>query len=498
MAFRLPALVNAAGTNSDAAVVGLQARDLLAGRPEAFSPFLYGSPYQTSVDTLWVAFVFLFTGPTALGLTLAPLLLHVALTLLAFGVLRRHLSPRWALALCALLVFTAAPVHTYVLYPPRQASLTLAFLSLFLLDGAQGARRPRLWAFSGGVTATLAMAADPYALVFLPALLVFGLARAKGKEAAVTTLAGALVGLVPFGLLTLHPASDHGPSGLAFRLVPHNRALLLADALPWISGLRVYAARHVFDFGPVVDLPWVVRALGVLGASGGLVLLLAMLASVVPLRRTAWRRSPAPLAAFGVLVVVVTIAGFLTSVMVMDLFAARYLVAVSLALPVALAPSALRWPRLTAAALVPYAVATGLSGWLAFGDYVNGALPARSPYTRGDDERALTAALGARGVTCAVADYWASYRLTFVTAEALAVVPLHPRENRIPRLRALFEGARRAGRWAYVHDEVRSRESYDEQSRAYCTGALRCEEGAAGVFRYVVVTSEADADRAPR
>jgi len=43
---RLPALMNASGTNSDAAVVGLQARHIF----HEWSPFLWGSGYQTSAD----------------------------------------------------------------------------------------------------------------------------------------------------------------------------------------------------------------------------------------------------------------------------------------------------------------------------------------------------------------------------------------------------------------------------------------------------------------
>ena len=45
--FRLPPLINAAGTNSDAAIVGVQAMHILRGE---WSWFLLGSGYQTSVD----------------------------------------------------------------------------------------------------------------------------------------------------------------------------------------------------------------------------------------------------------------------------------------------------------------------------------------------------------------------------------------------------------------------------------------------------------------
>ena len=49
--FRLPPLLNARSTNSDAAIVGLQAMHILRGERSAF---LWGSGYQTSADA-WVA-----------------------------------------------------------------------------------------------------------------------------------------------------------------------------------------------------------------------------------------------------------------------------------------------------------------------------------------------------------------------------------------------------------------------------------------------------------
>ena len=149
--FRLPPLINASGTNSDAAIVGVQAMHLLHGE---WSWFLLGSGYQTSVDSLVAALVFSVTGPSPLALMASTLAEHIGLTWLAFSVLRRAFarlpatSRERAGLLAAILVtplvFTPDPVHTYVHYPPRQASLTLVFLGLWLLDGAVASARPRL------------------------------------------------------------------------------------------------------------------------------------------------------------------------------------------------------------------------------------------------------------------------------------------------------------------------------------------------------------------
>src|SRR5262245_45991474 len=73
--FRLPPLLNARSTNSDAAVVGLQAMHLLRGE---HSPFLWGSGYQTSADSYVAALFFLIAGATPLVLMLSALTLHVA------------------------------------------------------------------------------------------------------------------------------------------------------------------------------------------------------------------------------------------------------------------------------------------------------------------------------------------------------------------------------------------------------------------------------------
>ena len=76
VAARLPALVNARGVNSDAAVVGLQALHILHGE---WSWFLWGAGYQASFDTALIAAAFAITGPSALTLMVVPLIGHLIL-----------------------------------------------------------------------------------------------------------------------------------------------------------------------------------------------------------------------------------------------------------------------------------------------------------------------------------------------------------------------------------------------------------------------------------
>ena len=119
-AFRLPPLLNARSTNSDAAVVGLQAMHMLRGE---LSPFLWGSGYQTSADSAVAALFFAVLGPSPLVLMLSALTMHVVGTLLVFAMLRRRFAPWLALLTTMPMVVSPSSVHSYALYPPRQASL---------------------------------------------------------------------------------------------------------------------------------------------------------------------------------------------------------------------------------------------------------------------------------------------------------------------------------------------------------------------------------------
>ncbi|HEX3849585.1 MAG TPA: hypothetical protein VHW01_01390, partial [Polyangiaceae bacterium] len=204
-AHALPALLNAAELHSDAAVVGLQARHLLHGE---WSWFLWGSGYQTATDTLTAAALFRVFGPTPLALMLSAFLGHLLLVCFAFGTLRRHFEAWPTALLVSPLIVTTGPLHIYMFSPPRQAALTLVFAAIWLLDGALRWRHSALGLAAGAFVAGLSCFADPYALLFLPALGLFLLlgAAAQPKRARLYNLAagaaGAIAGLIPVWLLT--------------------------------------------------------------------------------------------------------------------------------------------------------------------------------------------------------------------------------------------------------------------------------------------------------
>jgi hypothetical protein len=456
VAFHLPAILHATQTNSDASVVALQAIHFLRGAPSDWSWFLWGSGYQTSVDSAFAALAFGLFGPTARTLVLSSLALHLLLTSLAWSTLARRLDPvRAALAVLPL-VFASSPLQTYVLYPPRQASLTIAVAALWALDRAADARRARAFA-TGAALLALASFADPYALVLVPPIAAFGLACAidradpRASLARVTALlAGGIAGAVPLVLLRASPRATHGQLALALDLtsVARNAHLLVAPCLPWTLGAQAWTASTAIEYVPW-DGPLAARALMI---AGGTLFLVAIIlgGACVFARRLSLPWTVRRLAIAGALALPVTVAGYLVSPMVFDLFSARYLAAIPLLAPFALAPLAAAFgTRRFALLMAPCAAASAIAGWVGYGPFLRDAPSDPS------DETKLEEALASRGVHLAMADYWAAYRLTFLTNERLIVVPTNAAEDRYPPYRTAFEAAPTV---AYVFDPERSRE----------------------------------------
>ena len=449
---RLPALWNPDTTNSDCAVVALQAMHILRGEG---SFFLWGSTYQTSVDSFVAAGFFGIFGPTPFALMFSALSLHVVLTGAVFVTLARThgIGDARAFALSLVLVFSGAAVHSYALYPPRQATLTLGVLGLaFLHHAADDSSWQRAWLAAGGAAATLALFADPYALVLVPGALVLGFFAVRAGDRRVSRAAallmGALVGAIPLVLLTRHAGWKGGEASLSLDLVFKNARLLISPCGPWAFGSAVYRPMHVADYTPWKPPPWV-SALMHLGA-----LVLVAGAFLAPALSLAKRvpEGARRLGLAGAAITWGTTAGFLLSVMVMDHFSMRYLAAVVLAAPLAMAPLASVMSVRAMATTIAPALASGLiGGWASFGPVVDGVRIAKLPGH--DEELALLGDLARAGVSRGVADYWTSYRLTFLAREALIVVPTHTKQDRYAPYR---EALRAASRIAVFVDAYRS------------------------------------------
>lgn len=173
---------NAVSFHADEAVVGLMARHINQGKD--IPTFFYGQAYMGSLDALWTAFIFCFTGETVAGLRLGQSLLYVATLLVVIGLalrLSRGQKDRAHIGLIAGLLF-AVPSVTLTLY--TTATLggygeTLLIGNLMLLVTYEirygKLRRPmRAWAALGALAGLgwwtnnlIAVYALPVALILL-------------------------------------------------------------------------------------------------------------------------------------------------------------------------------------------------------------------------------------------------------------------------------------------------------------------------------------------
>lgn len=423
---RLPHFLNAKGVHSDAAIVGLQAMHLLRGE---HSRFLWGAGYQGSFDAMIVAAFFAAFGPTPLSLMAAPFLGHLVLCACMYSMFQRRLDAPWlALLLCLPLVFTPAAINGVVLYVPRQWSITFVFVGLWLFEGGQRLRPLRF--FVGAFVAWLATFLDLYALLLLAPAMIFLVLCAFDEPRSrtgvgarlVSGILGAAAGHWAVGWLRDAPGASSQQAGLVFTLdqVRHNWQLFSETCLPWVLGARVWIpGRQLYP--ELWQPPHIIRVLQWLGGFS-LLAFIVLAPCFVRSRRVTWPIQR--LGWLGAIGAAATCSGFLVSTMPEDMWATRYLAPVVWFAPCALAPWA-AWStrRYLGLLLLPYLTCAAVGGWLAYGNYVDGAWPRRDPRGTAKQEQRLGRSLRARGIKVAYAQYWLSYRLTFLWHENPVVLP---------------------------------------------------------------------------
>ncbi|WP_214367311.1 glycosyltransferase family 39 protein [Pseudonocardia sp. H11422] len=437
---RLPALINARGVHSDAAIVGLQAMHILDGE---WSWFLWGAGYQASLDAALVAAGFAITGPSALTLMVVPLIGHLILVGLTFDILRRAVDERCALIACLPLVFAPQAVNGVALSAPRQWSITAVVLSVWLASRSVERPHAARWLAGSGFVAGGAAYLDLFTLQMMPGVALFALWCAaspspRSPHRVHGLLGGALLGGAVLAWSRMQPVADAGKTGLTLDRLQANWELLVETCLPYLLGLKIFIPDGTVG-ADRWESPWalqVVQWAGLLGFLGAFVW-----AAVTAARRTA----PPPLrrlGALGLLVTVSSLGGFLVSSMPVDLLSARYIAPIVWFAPFLFAPAAATLgARRFGLTLAPYIVATAVSGWLAFGPYVDGPIPVRDPRGVAEDEAALAAELRSRGVEHAAAQYWLSYRLGFLFEEDPVVVPFDEPGDRYRPYRTGFDRA---------------------------------------------------------
>jgi hypothetical protein len=445
--FRLPALLNANGVHSDAAIVGLQAMHLLHGEA---SRFLWGADYQGSFDAWIIAALFWFGGPSALKLMLAPFFGHLLLCFFAWSVVSRCTTPWKAALVCLPLVFTPLAINGVALYAPRQWCLTFLFAGIWLLDW--GGRLKPLKLALGLVCAVFSLYVDLYGLQVLAPVAVFFVFCAFDAPRSWKTVAlrlGAGAAGLGLGLLLVHALRSAGGASAEQTGLELSRARIAANwplfketCLPWVVGAKVFIpGKNLYP--DLWQPPALVKAWQTFGAATFLIGVLAAPAFLLA-RRLPWELKRLGLLGAGT--ALASMLGFLFSRMPYDLWAVRYLAPIVWLSPFALAPLAsLLTGRGFLVLLLPYLSVASMGGWLSFGNYVDGPLPRLDPRGQARDELEVAAFLRSRKVQAASAQYWLSYRLTFLYQENPIVVPLQ--QDRYAPYREAFN---RASTVAYV------------------------------------------------
>jgi hypothetical protein len=295
---------------------------------------------------------------------------------------------------------------------------------------------------------------------------------------------------VPFVVMHRMSGAKSGPMGLTTTMIEHHWRLLVDECLPWALSYKVYYAYNVMDYR-AWDAPGWFRVLGIFGAL--LLGALVVFGLMSPLRR-ALPASIRRLGFVGALAFPLAIGAFLVSVMVMDHFSMRYLAVLTLMTPFALAPAAKAFgTKRFALAVAPHLLASAVAGWVGYGPFVHGPVPvAETPELR--DDYTLFAMLRSRDLRMVTADYWTSYRLTFLFREEIIVVPSNAVEDRYPPYRRAFEAAHA---FAYVYDPGRSREDLATAERELVAANENVEKQTVGRLTVFIVTRRASAFASP-
>jgi hypothetical protein len=473
--FRLPILVNAGAINSDAAIVGLQARHMLAGE---WSREIWRAPYQLPIESfLLMPFSALF-GTHPFWIFLIPLIGMLAMLVLVWHTLRKHFSQAATFVCILPLIFATHAINSPMVYVMRQTMITCMVLGVFLLNRAS--TRSLHGYFFGGLCFAFGAAIDMFGMLLLPAgalllllcardpevghddvppwriwakrlssgaagfALSLGVAAALGhipggkRPAAAVTSSMAASTAPAFSNLTSAIARDHALTSKSailtdyFADVAFRAHLFWHDCLPFALGTKAYVSGLQIP-APAWTPPGILHGIAMVAALA----FAAMMASAFPLfcvRRVP--RALRRLGLFGALCGLTAIAAFIFVAGASDMWSARYLAPLIWFSPFSIAPALYVLGDARGSAIVTlWAACAAMCGWVTYGDYVHDAHIAQVARATGEEERALALALRARGITGAYADYWLAYRLSLLMQERPVVVPFNAGADRYPPYR---------------------------------------------------------------
>jgi hypothetical protein len=241
------------------------------------------------------------------------------------------------------------------------------------------------------------------------------------------------------------PTEGNTPTSLLFTLehVQKNWELAQESCLSWALSAVTFSPNKGLPNDIWLPTPWLGGLQRIIAAS--FVLLLASAIPLVFARRVPWTTKRLGLLSSGACIA--SLVGFLVSTMPLDRFGTRYLAPLIWMAPFALAPLAQLIARQKVAlVLAPYLMLATISGWLSYGDYVDGPWPVRDAKGLITPTRSLGTYLRQNSIRYAAAEFWLCYRLAFLLRERPMFVPLYG-DDRYP---PYTEGFRNERRVAYI------------------------------------------------
>lgn len=450
--FRLPPLLHARELDADSAILSLQAVHMMHGE---WSLLLWGSPYQASFEAAQCALFYEIFGVHPPVFVSVAIFDHLVVLLLTHAMLRRRVSKWASFVLILPLVLSPLAVQFWTYRPCRQFSITLAMLSIYLLDGVgERATTRRITAFLGGVVALLACFQDAFCWVMLPAPLVMSvltpyyerrITKPRWSWAACST-AGLAVGYGLYKSLLVAGGEVRKVEALSFDRLSRNIGILSNHALAWSFGYspaselyRVHGHEVVWhaphDLVPILHVgAWTIAAI-VVGAT-----FVGLVSNDPPETRK--------LVLVGLTLIAANLGGGLVADMVFNQTAWRYFAPVILALPfvgvgLVRKSGALTYLLLTLPMIITFTV----SGWVHYTSWVDGFRIRTGMDGFNDDERAVGLAMKARGIRYGASGYWTAYQLMYMFDEQVIIAPTS--SNRYPPYGEAFTAAKKV---AYIED----------------------------------------------
>lgn len=453
----LPVLLNAHDTHADATIVGLQAMHVLEGE---WSWFLWGAGYQGVADVVLVAVAFYFFGPSPLVLALVPLVGHLIVIWTVFSISRRRLSAEKAFFLTLIVVIVPQSILGVALFVPRQWSITLIFVAFRILDSSCFSSKRHLRQLVGTFCVVCALYFDFFTILIVPGAAVFIITCCRRGENRDTfewkglayCALGGIIGLLVIFLLHRMPGATTGSAGVYPPRFIHNLKLLWNECLPLLLSYKIYLPGTGL-YPEFWDAPWyfeVIQKAGAILFSASIVIS----GLIILKRQSTWEKTG--LGLLGLTITGTVLVSFLVSRAPQDMWAARYLAPIVWFAPFSLIPLAgTIKARHLALILLPYLIATYTAAWIEWGDRTRGLLPAQTAAGQGKSEGELQRALKERGIKYGTAQYWLTYRLTFLFQEDVILVPTVPYQDRYGEYRRGFRDSQRV---AYIFNEKEPRE----------------------------------------